>query len=223
MMPNAEQSLIVCWRQLPAALRWRDTATFQNASFWVWFYAYSSIFIIAHANQGGSSWQAILICQHLWVATETRRPNYLCSIWQRLQKRPPTNCAVATPQSTPATPPYQTVHIKCLIWRGLPADWAGRNYVQHVSANYTRTINECDRGFEDQIQGELLDVECVLRVNNKQVELCIRHWHQDSSRSECWVCGTIQMHYVCKGNDFLNDLMLSITCSIWGWNAFVYN
>lgn len=36
-----------------------------------------------------------------------------------------------------------------------------------------RTISECGRAFEDQIQGELFDVECVWRVNNKQGELCI--------------------------------------------------
>lgn len=114
MMPNAEQSLIVCWRQLPAALRWRDTATFQNVSFWVWFYAYSSIFIIAHANQGGSSWQAVLICQHLWVATETRRPNYLCSIWQRLQKRPPPPAPL--PLHNPLLPLHRIKRSTSNVW-----------------------------------------------------------------------------------------------------------
>lgn len=53
------------------------------------FYAYRSIFIITHANQGGSSQWAIPLCQHLRVATESQQPNHFCAIWRRLHGRPP--------------------------------------------------------------------------------------------------------------------------------------
>lgn len=103
----------------------------------LWFYAYSSKFIITHANQGGSSRQAILLCQHLWVATETQQPNYLCTIWQRLRRRPP-------PLHNPCPPLHCVKQSTSNHWRSV--DWAGRHYAEHVWANNTLTINECDPG-----------------------------------------------------------------------------
>lgn len=81
----------------------------------LWFYAYCSIFIITHANQGGNSRQAILLCQHLVSGNRVSTAKLLTYHLAEMTETSPT-----TPQATSTTPLCWAVNIKSLTvsWLG---------------------------------------------------------------------------------------------------------
>lgn len=74
------------------------------------FHAYCSIFIITHANQGGSSQWALWLCQHLGVATTSQQPNHFATIWQRLHRQPPHHSTVLVCHSAVSNSQYRITH-----------------------------------------------------------------------------------------------------------------
>lgn len=133
----------------------------------LWFYAYGSIFIITHANQGRGSQWAIPLCQDLWEATKSQQPNHFCTIWQRLQRLP-------EPLHNPSLPlcfvEQSTInHTHAVDWRGLRYTehvWAKHSRLPSQSVNFARPLGQWSR---------LQPCYGKCGENDKQLKICLQH------------------------------------------------